>query len=162
ERAVAYRRKQGIADDGLAMAVVVQRLVPAEVAGVLFSRDPLDPECKRMLVEAAWGLGEAVVSGAVSPDRYRLDPTTGAVVERPAATKAVVATADGTQLVAPEKQTQPCLDDTQLRELAALGRRVEALYGGPRDVEWAWAEGRFWLLQARPITAGGAAEREQV
>ena len=78
ERAVAYRAKQGVDAAGLAMAVVVQQLVPAEVAGVLFTRDPLDPDGKRMLAEASWGLGEAVVSGRVTPDRFTLDRDTGA------------------------------------------------------------------------------------
>src|SRR5919206_3460238 len=82
ERAVAYRRRQGLRDEGLAMAVVVQRLVPAEVAGVLFTRDPLDPSGRRMLVEASWGLGEGVVSGRVTPDRFHLDRDTGRVLEK--------------------------------------------------------------------------------
>src|SRR5262249_61921930 len=77
-------------------------------------------------------------------------------------TKTVQVTADGTQEVPAEKQTQPCLDAPRLAELVELGRRVEAFYGEPRDIEWAWAEGRFWLLQARPITAASAAEREHV
>src|SRR5262249_54703059 len=92
ERAVAYRRKQGIDDQGLAMAVVVQRLVPAEVSGVLFTRDPLDPEDRGMLVEAAWGLGESVVSGRVSPDRFHLDRETGAVLDRTISTKTTMVT----------------------------------------------------------------------
>jgi hypothetical protein len=162
ERAIAYRRDRGVREEGLAMAVVVQRLVPAEVAGVLFTRDPLDAEGKRMLVEASWGLGEGVVSGKVSPDRYHLDRETGGVVEQHIAAKTVQVATAGTQPVPAEKQRQPCLDAARLAELAELGRRVEAFYGEPRDVEWAWAEGRFWLLQARPITAAGAAEREQV
>src|SRR5262245_5178173 len=82
ERARAYRRQQGVEGNGLAMAVVVQRLVPAEVAGVLFTRDPLDSEGRRMLVEASWGLGERVVSGRVTPDRFRVDRATGAGGER--------------------------------------------------------------------------------
>lgn len=82
ERALAYRRRQGVDDQGLAMAVVVQRLVPAAVAGVLFTRDPLDPEGQRMLVEASWGLGESVVSGRVTPDRFQLDWKTGAVLQK--------------------------------------------------------------------------------
>src|SRR5207245_2865759 len=73
ERAIAYRKRQGVTEDSLAMAVVVQRLVAAEVAGVLFTRDPLDVEGSRMLVEASWGLGESVVSGRVTPDRFQLD-----------------------------------------------------------------------------------------
>jgi phosphohistidine swiveling domain-containing protein len=162
ERAVAYRRRQNIEDDGMAMAVVVQRLIPAEVAGVLFTCDPLDPEGKRMLVEASWGLGESVVSGKVAPDRYHIDRASGVVVEQHIAAKAIQVTAEGTQPVPVEKQTQACLDAARLAELAELGRRVEEFYGEARDVEWAWAEGRFWLLQARPITAAGAAEREQV
>jgi rifampicin phosphotransferase len=162
ERAVAYRRKQGVGDEGLAMAVVVQRLVPAEVAGVLFTRDPLDPSGRRMLVEASWGLGEAVVSGRVTPDRFALDRASGAVVERQVHDKAVEVTADGPRDVPPERRTQPCLDDARLKELAELGRRVEDFYGAPRDVEWAYAGGRFWLLQARPITVADAGERERV
>ncbi|MHB1425651.1 MAG: PEP/pyruvate-binding domain-containing protein [Gemmataceae bacterium] len=162
ERAVAYRRDRGVSDEGLAMAVVVQRLVAAEVAGVLFTRDPLDPQGQRMLVEASWGLGESVVSGRVAPDRYHLDSETGGVVEQHIAAKMVQVTTEGTHPVPTDKQTQPCLDAARLAELAVLGRRVEAFYGEPRDVEWAWADGRFWLLQARPITAAGAVERAQV
>ncbi len=162
QRAVAYRRHRGIEDEGLSMAVVVQRLIPSESAGVLFTRDPLDPEGRRMMIEAAWGLGESVVSGKVAPDRYHIERDTGQVVEQHIAVKAVQVTAEGTQPVPVEKQKQTCLDAAQLAELAELGRRIEAFYGEPRDVEWAWAEGRFWLLQARPITAAGAAEREQV
>lgn len=162
ERALAYRRDRGVGDEGLAMAVVVQRLIPAEVAGVLFTRDPLDPDGKRMLVEASWGLGESVVSGKVTPDRYHVERETGRVVEQHIAAKTVQVTANGPGEVAAEKQTQACLDAARLAELAELGRRVEAFYGEPRDVEWAWAKGRFWLLQARPITAAGASEREQV
>jgi pyruvate,water dikinase len=162
ERAVAYRRDRGVGDEGLAMAVVVQRLIDAEVAGVLFTRDPLDPEGRRMLVEASWGLGESVVSGKGTPDRYHVDRDNGRLHDRHISTKATALRAAGEQAVPAERQNQPCLNETQLAELAELGRKVEALYGEPRDVEWAWAEGRFWLLQARPITAAGAAEREQV
>src|SRR5262245_20911203 len=104
ERALAYRRRQGVDDRGLAMAVVVQRLVPSEVSGVLFTRDPLDPEGRRMLVEASWGLGESVVSGEVTPDRFHLDRETGAVLERHVSTKRTLRTAAGRQDVPPEKQ----------------------------------------------------------
>jgi pyruvate,water dikinase len=162
ERAVAYRRQQGVDESGLAMAVVIQQMVPAEVSGVLFTRDPLDPEGRRMLVEASWGLGESVVSGRVTPDRYHLEHDTGAVLQRHIARKAMQMTAVGVEPVPEARREQPCLDDAQLAELAELGRRVEAFFGDARDVEWAWAGGRFWLLQARPITAGGAAQREQV
>jgi pyruvate,water dikinase len=162
ERAMAYRRDRGVGDEGLAMAVVVQRLVDAEVAGVLFTRDPLDPEGQRMLVEASWGLGESVVSGKVTPDRYHIYRHNGQVVEQHIARKHICITSAGEQDVAEDKRDRPCLNQQQLADLAEAGRKVEALYGEPRDVEWAWAEGRLWLLQARPITAAGAAERVQI
>ena len=95
ERAVAYRKQQGVRDDDLAMAVVVQRLVPAEVAGVLFTRDPLDVTDRQMLVEASWGLGESVVSGKVTPDRYHLDRETGKVINQHIAVKTVQITPHG-------------------------------------------------------------------
>jgi pyruvate,water dikinase len=142
-RAKAYRREQGI--DGGAMAVVVQRMVAAEVAGVLFTRDPTAPAGARMSVEAAWGLGEAVVSGRVMPDRFTLAFDTGEVLER-----------------IPAKDGDPCLTDTQLSQLTDLGRRVEQFNGAPQDVEWAIAAGHVFLLQSRPITATSAAERERV
>jgi pyruvate,water dikinase len=162
ERAAAYRRRQGVGENGLAMAVVVQRLVPAEVAGVLFTRDPLDSESRRMVIEASWGLGESVVSGRVTPDRYTVDRDTGQVMDRQLGRKTVQVTSEGVSAVPPERQAQLCLDDAHLAELAALAHKVEALYDEPRDIEWAWAEGRFWLLQARPITTAFGDEREQV
>lgn len=161
-RAVAYREKQNISDDELAMAVVVQKLVPAEAAGVLFTRDPGDPDGKRMLAEASWGLGEAVVSGRVQPDRFILDRDSGAVLSRALGSKAVRVVGGREEHTPPELQRQFCLSDAALAQLTELGRRVEQFYGDPRDIEWAYAGGAFHLLQARPITVAGAAEREQV
>jgi phosphohistidine swiveling domain-containing protein len=162
ERATAYRAKQGVADSGLAMAVVVQKLVNADVAGVLFTRDPLDPAGPRMLAEASWGLGEAVVSGRVTPDRFHLEFETGRVLDRQLGAKTFRITATGEEAVPPELQQQFCLDDNALSQLADLGRKVEAFYASPRDVEWAYANGTFHLLQARPITVATAAERETI
>jgi rifampicin phosphotransferase len=162
ERAKAYRQRQGIDESGLAMAVVVQRLVHAEVAGVLFTRDPNDPSGERMLIEASWGLGEAVVSGRVTPDSFQVARSTGKALNRQAGHKHLRIAATGEQAIPAEQQRQLCLSDEQLRDLAELGRKVEAFYGDARDVEWAFAEGRFWLLQARPITTDGAADRVKV
>ncbi len=162
ERARAYREHQGIAEEDQAIAVIVQKLIPAEVSGVLFTRDPLDSEGRRMLVEASWGLGEGIVAGRVTPDRYHLDRDSGAVLEQTIAIKPIMQTPAGPQAVPPERQNVPCLNTAQLAQLAELGRRVEALYGDARDIEWAWADGQCWLLQARPITTAGAAERAQV
>ena len=162
ERAAAYRARQGVDAAGLAMAVVVQQLVPAEAAGVLFTRDPMDPSGKTMLAEASWGLGEAVVSGRVQPDRFTLHHTSGAVIDRHLGRKSVRVTKSGEEHVPPAEQEQFCLGDSALSQLAELGRKVEEFYGDARDVEWAYADGQFHLLQARPITVAGAAEREQV
>jgi pyruvate,water dikinase len=161
-QAVAYRSCQGIPDDDLAMAVLVQRLVPALVAGVLFTHDPLDATGRGMLVEASWGLGEAVVSGKVTPDRYHIDRDSGAVRERHLGDKRVEVTPQGERPVDAPRRQMACLDEWQLAQLAALGRRVECLFGQSRDVEWAWDGEQFWLLQARPITAPEVGEREQV
>ncbi|MBO0696868.1 MAG: hypothetical protein J2P46_00605 [Zavarzinella sp.] len=160
ERAQAYRERQGVAEADLAMAVVVQRLVDADVAGVLFTRDPLDPTGRLMRVEAAWGLGEAVVSGRVTPDRFQVERDTGRVHDRRPGDKPVRVDRGAERPVPPEQRRALCLTDEQLAQLAELGRRVETFYGDARDVEWAIAGGRLWLLQARPITAAGAAERK--
>jgi pyruvate,water dikinase len=122
----------------------------------------MHPEAQRMLVEASWGLGESVVSGRVTPDRFAVERDTGEIVERHISVKTLQVTATGTEPVPAEKQAAACVTDQQLRQLAELGRKVEEFYGAPRDVEWAWAEGQFWVLQARPITTPDAAEREAV
>ncbi len=160
ERSMAYRRQQGIADDGAAMAVVVQRLIPAEVAGVLFTRDPQDATGENLSVEASWGLGEAVVSGRVTPDRFRVNLATGNAVEKHAGLKTVEFTPTGERPIDGARQTELCLSDSDLSALADLARKVEACYGAPRDIEWAIAAGEIYLLQARPITTATAGERE--
>ena len=161
DRAKAYRQRQGVDESGLAMAVVVQRLVDAEVAGVLFTRDPLDPTGSLMRVEAAWGLGEVVVSGRVTPDRFQVERAAGRVRDRQQGQKHVRVTRSGEEPVPLDRQHALCLTDDQLADLTDLGRRVEAFYGDAHDIEWAIAEGRVWLLQARPITTAGAGERER-
>jgi pyruvate,water dikinase len=162
DRAVAYRTRQGVNESHLAMAVVVQQLIAAEVAGVLFTRDPLDATGKTMLAEASWGLGEAVVAGRVQPDRFQLDRETGSVLAKHLGLKSIRITSTGEEHVPPAQQQQFCLDDAALARLAELGRRIEQFAGQPRDVEWAFAAGEFFLLQSRPITVANAAEREQI
>jgi rifampicin phosphotransferase len=162
ERAKAYRERQKVDETGLAMAVVVQRLVDADVAGVLFTRDPLDATGTLMRIEAAWGLGESVVSGRITPDRFQVERDTGRVRERQAGHKPHRITRRGEEAVAVEQHRALCLSGEQLGALAELGRKVEAFYGDARDIEWAIAEGKVWLLQARPITTTSAADRERV
>jgi phosphohistidine swiveling domain-containing protein len=162
DRARAYRERQAVDESSLAMAVVVQRLVDAEVAGVMFTRDPLDPTGSLMRIEAAWGLGEVVVSGRVTPDRYQVERDGGRVRDRQPGHKHFRVTRHGEQPVPSDRANVLCLTDDQLGALADLGRRVETFYGDARDIEWAIADGQVWLLQARPITTPGAGDRERV
>ncbi len=155
-RALSYRIRNGIAPGDVALAAVVQRLVDAEVAGVLFTADPISGRRDRMVIDAAWGLGEAVVSGLVSPDNWVVDAKTGTILREHIATKTVmvVRTEGGTEErpVPADRQQKPTLDAAQIAALVDLGRRTAAHFGAPQDIEWAMAGGRLYLLQSRPIT----------
>lgn len=150
ERAIAYRATQGIGDEGLAMSVVIQEMCEADVSGVLFTVSPFSKEVS--IVESNWGLGESVVSGAITPDNFQVSRKTGEVLEKSVATKQEMITATGVSEVSAAQQDAPSLTDTQLKELTQLGLRVESHYGQPMDIEWALADGQFVLLQARYIT----------
>lgn len=160
-RAIGYRARHGIGSDDIAMAVVVQELVDADAAGVLFTCDPVTGARDRIVVNAAWGLGEAVVGGLVTPDTVvasREDPT---VTEEHVGDKTVMTVRDpsGTQdvRVPDELRTRPVLDTGAAVGLVRTALRVEELYGTPVDIEWARADGRFHVLQARPVTVSGKA-----
>ncbi len=155
ERAVSYRRRNGVDHRTVRMAVVVQRMVFPDAAGVLFTADPVTGNRKVATVDAGFGLGEALVSGLVNPDVYKVRD--GEVVARTVATKqrAIQARpAGGTREVAidPRRQDQPALTDAQLVRLVRLGRRIEAHFGRPQDIEWCLAGDEFPIVQSRPIT----------
>jgi pyruvate,water dikinase len=156
ERALFYRARKGSLDD-LGMAVVVQRMVDADVAGVLFTIDPTHGRRDRMVVEAVFGLGEAVVSGQVTPDHYVL-ARDGRVKRVTLTTQphAVVRDAAGgvrEQPLDADRGAARTLDDGQLAALAAVGRDLQERLGVPQDIEWAIQDGRLFVLQARPVTA---------
>jgi pyruvate, water dikinase len=153
--ALAYRERLRLPREPR-MAVVVQQLVDADSAGVLFSRNPLDGS-DELVIEASWGLGEAVVAGLVTPDRFRLRRDR-AVVERTAGQKDVAVRIDpegGTrQTETPAELTSVlCLDDAQLGALHALALRCDEVFGGSHDLEWAFVGTRLYLLQRRTLTA---------
>ena len=156
-RALGYRARQGIRPEDVALAVVVQQVVPADAAGILFTANPLTGARHQMVVNAAWGLGEAIVGGRVTPDTLIVNQQTGAVESQQIADKEVmtVRLAVGTheEPVPAEKRRQPALSSQQAAELAQLGAHIERLYGQPMDIEWALGDDRFFVLQARPITA---------
>ena len=131
ERAVAYRETHDVPARGLRLAVVVQRMVDAEIAGVLFTADPITGRRRRAAIEAVRGLGEQLVSGAVNPDHFIVSTRSGEVLER----------------------RGDILNDAQLRELAAVGARIEEHFGRPQDIEWAIDKnGKLWIVQSRDIT----------
>ncbi|WP_167041172.1 PEP/pyruvate-binding domain-containing protein [Salinibacterium sp. ZJ454] len=155
DRAVSYRQANGIDHAAVAIAVVVQRMVEPDVAGVMFTANPLTGTRDEAMIDASPGLGEAVVSGAANPDHFVVAGT-GRIRERRIGDKRVSIRSTpggGTQRVDEQQATEASLDDDQVRALAALGRRVERHYGAPQDTEWAIdADGTLWLTQARPIT----------
>ena len=155
-RAIGYRARNGIAPQDVSLAVVIQELVPAEAAGILFTANPLTGARDKMIINAAWGLGEAIVGGRVTPDTVVVDKISGKVAEQQISRKDVmtVRTPVGTrEEPAPaDRRTKAVLSTAQAAKLARLGVRVEKLYGQPMDIEWAFDHGRFFLLQARPIT----------
>ncbi|MET3173028.1 UNVERIFIED_ORG: phosphohistidine swiveling domain-containing protein [Arthrobacter sp. UYCu721] len=157
DRAVSYRASRGIDPAAVALAVVVQRMVDATAAGVLFTANPLTGRRHQAVIDASPGLGEAVVSGAVNPDHFVVDPLTGRVLERRLGDKRIAVQpipGGGTRTLALSNgEAAACLTDKQAAELAALGRQVEDHFGSPQDIEWAIAgDGRLWLTQSRPIT----------
>jgi pyruvate,water dikinase len=153
-RAIAYRDRNGVPHDDVALAVVVQELVDADAAGILFTADPVTGARDETVINASWGLGEAVVGGLVTPDTITVSD--GKVTASRTGDKAVmtVRTAGGTEErpVPEELRGTPVLDDAQALELAAFGARVQELYGTPMDVEWIRRAGTFAIVQARPIT----------
>jgi phosphoenolpyruvate synthase/pyruvate phosphate dikinase len=155
ERAVTYRLRNGFDHRRVNMAVVVQQMVFPQAAGVLFTADPVTSNRKIASVEAVLGLGEALVSGLVNADVYKVRD--GEIVAKELATKQLAvhaSSAGGTQeqAIDPERQGQPALTDAQVVRLAQLGRRIEAHFGCPQDIEWCLADDVFRIVQSRPIT----------
>ncbi|RLM52470.1 phosphoenolpyruvate synthase [Halorubrum sp. Atlit-28R] len=171
QRAIYYRQQRGFPHSEVDIAVVVQRMVDAEKSGVMFTSHPSTGE-PQVTIEAAWGLGEAVVSGTVSPDNYVYDRERGAVDKVTVADKKVemvkdAETGETVQLdVEEERRHERVLSDAEIGDLVELGERVESHYGAPQDVEWAIYDGEIYMLQSRPITtiredAGGEAGADE-
>jgi phosphoenolpyruvate synthase/pyruvate phosphate dikinase len=132
ERAVTYRLQQGVDQRKVTMAVVVQKMVSPQVAGVLFTADPVSASRKVSSIDASFGLGDALVAGLVNPDGYRV--RNGTIIDKKIATK------------------KQALTDAQILELDRLGRKIEAHFGAPQDIEWCLVDGAFHFVQSRPIT----------
>lgn len=160
-RAMAYRRKQNYDHDSVYLSVIIQRMVEAEVAGVAFTVNPLNGSRKEMLINSSYGFGEVVVSGTVTPDILMLNKKNLKISEKQLGTKEKrlkMSPSGRTQLVdVPlDKRKEFSLSDSQTRELGKLILQVEEHYQSPQDVEWAFANGKLFLLQARPVTTQGS------
>jgi rifampicin phosphotransferase len=157
DRAVSYRNANGIDHRSVTLAVVVQHMIEAAAAGVMFTANPITGSRNETVIDASPGLGEAVVSGAVNPDHFVVSSIDHSIVMSRLGDKRIMITSvPGGGTVHHEladRSSEACLDDRQLRQLVDLGQRVQQLYGAPQDTEWALdSAGKFWLTQARPIT----------
>lgn len=161
DAALAYRRRHGLSVDGMALAVLVQHMVPADVAGVAFSADPVAKRRDVVVVSASWGLGESVVGGSVTPDVWNIDKPSLAIVSKHHADKRRMSVASDGGIrevdVPGFLRLRPSLTEAQAREVAAVARDLEQAHGWPVDIEFALSGGRFHLLQCRPITTLGDA-----
>jgi len=156
-RAVTYRTKQGFDHHRVYLAAVVQAMIQSEVSGILFTANPVTGDRDEVVINASWGLGEAIVSGLVTPDAITVRKSDGHIVSRQVAAKerTIEYAEDGgtVELVTPaERREISALSDDQVAELVALGQQIESHYGVPQDIEWAYAGGRFYILQTRAIT----------
>ena len=164
---ISYRRKLGFPESGVAMAVVIQLMVDARTAGVMFTRSPTTGDRSVIAVEAAWGLGSAVVGGEVTPDRWVMNKITGEIRVRDVSDKhaehrPLAGGGVETGTVPESRRREPSLSDAELGELCALARRIEQHYGRPQDIEWAVdrGTGRLLTLQSRPETVWSARDAQ--
>ncbi|HET8841370.1 MAG TPA: phosphoenolpyruvate synthase, partial [Ktedonobacteraceae bacterium] len=155
ERAVIYRMQNGFDHHKVHLSVVIQKMVFPEAAGILFTADPITSHRKLVSIDASFGLGEALVSGLVDADIYKVQE--GTIVSKKISTKKLVISAlpeGGTkeQPLEADKQNRQTLTDEQIRQLEKTGRKIEAYFGRPQDIEWCLAEGHIFIVQSRPIT----------
>ena len=155
ERAVIYRLQNGFDHRKVHLSVVVQKMVFPKVAGILFTADPITSNRKMLSIDASFGLGEAMVSGLVNADNYKV--CNGKVTDKKISTKklAIYALQDGgtkEQAIEPERQNRQALTDEQILQLERMGRTIEAHFGSPQDIEWCLVDDTFYIVQSRPIT----------
>jgi len=155
-RAIGYRARNHLPPDEVTLAVIVQQMIASESSGVLFTANPLTGRRAEMVIDASFGLGEAIVSGQVEPDHYVIDSSTWTITDRKLGAKGLAIlprAGGGTDHVQRQAASQQALPDAQIIELTRLAGRVAEHFGSPQDIEWAWANGQLYLLQSRPITS---------
>jgi rifampicin phosphotransferase len=155
-RAIGYRARNSILQAEVALAVVVQRMVQSEASGVLFTANPLSGKLSETVIDATFGLGEALVSGQVEPDHYVVETAGGRILSKTLGAKALRIegqTDGGTMTISQDGSTRQAIPDEQILLLARLGRQAAVHFGSPQDMEWAWAKDRLYVVQSRPITS---------
>jgi pyruvate,water dikinase len=172
DRAIAYREEQGYGHTEVAMSVAVQKMVEPVAAGVAFTLDPTNGDRSKVVIDAAWGLGESVVSGRVTPDNFVVDKVVFEIVRRHISAKEMEVIVAGDAVhdrrLEGERATSSCLTDDQVKAVARLARRVEKHFGRPQDIEWALdadrpgAEATVALLQSRPETVWSNRPRQSM
>ncbi len=157
-RALAYRKNRNISNSRTDAAVIIQEMIMPSVSGILFTADPQENDTNRIILEASWGLGEGIVSGRTTPDHFVIDKKGLTIVNRVISEKKteVIHNEIGSGItemeVERERQNMPSLKDKEIRSIADIGLGIERHFGHPQDIEWGYAKGRFYILQARPIT----------
>jgi pyruvate,water dikinase len=181
DESVAYRRRMGLAEDGLAMAVIIQRMISPRAAGVMFTRSPVTGDRSVVAIEGTWGLGSALVAGDVTPDAFTVSKVTGEITGRRIGAKLRLHSFQPNgkgilvQAMPGGQRHSPCITDDEARALTSVGRQVEDLYGVPQDIEWALLgddschsalhgepADRIVLLQSRPETVWAARSQAPV
>ena len=155
-RAIAYRTRNDIDHSTVSLAVVVQEMVQSDTSGVLFTANPLTGRRSETVIDATFGLGEALVSGQVEPDHYVVETYSGKILQKLLGAKATVVrglAGGGVEEQQQERRSEQALTDEQIAVLTETGKQVAELYGDPQDIEWAFADGNLLLLQSRPITS---------
>jgi pyruvate,water dikinase len=155
-RAIHYRVRNNIDQKGLALAVIIQEMVPSDSSGVLFTANPLTGKRSEYVIDATFGLGEALVSGQIEPDHYVVDGSTGKILHKTIGSKAIIITGQkggGTVKTKEKAGIKETLSKENLTELVRLGLRVTHLYETPQDIEWAFVDNELFVLQSRPITS---------
>ena len=161
--AVSYRQSQGLDNQAVEMAVIVQRMIPSHVSGVMFTENPVSGNTRELVIESSWGMGASIVDGRVSPDRFVIDRDSGRIHERVIGDKRYLVpwdlqSADQQRMleVSPERRRMVTLSDQEIGSLMRWGQAAETCFGKPQDIEWAIADGELFILQSRPITTTSA------
>ncbi len=153
-RAIVYRNEKGMRNTHVSVAVVIQKMVQSEVAGITFTVHPVTKDHDQMIIEACWGLGEMIVGGMVTPDSYIVQKSTGAIIDIYQADQEMmlVRGKHGNEQVPVSEPSKQKLSEEQIKAIGTICQQIETHYGFPCDIEWAMEKGEFYIVQSRPIT----------